>query len=82
MIPYRHITTIAILFAVIFLPYWVYGPAILLAAFFFPFYWEAVLFGFLIDTLYGTRGFFPAALGAALGVAILMPVRARLRLTS
>ncbi len=79
---YRHIITAIILVAVLFLPYWIYTPAIFVAALFLPFYWEAIILGFLIDTLYGTRGFFPAALTAACVVAILVPVRERLRLMS
>jgi hypothetical protein len=82
MTAYRHIITIALLLAILFLPHWVYIPAILAAAIFLPFYWEAILFGFVIDTLYGTRGSFPAALVAGLAVALLLPIRERLRLMS
>ena len=79
---YRHLTSAAILIAVVFLPYWAYVPLIFAAALLLPFDWEAILFGFLIDTLYGTRGLFPAALSAAAAVAIFIPLRERLRLMS
>ena len=79
---YRHSATVAILIAVLFLPYWVYVPAICAAVVLLPFYWEAIIFGFLVDTLYGTRGFFPAALATALLVAMLIPLRERMRFTT
>ncbi|MBX4206494.1 hypothetical protein KW784_01785 [Candidatus Parcubacteria bacterium] len=78
----RNLVSSALVLAVLFLPYWAYVPPIALAALLLPFYWEAVVLGFLIDTLYGQQGSFPAALAAAAFVALLMPVRKRLRWTS
>lgn len=79
---YRHVISIALFLAVIFLPYWAYVPLLLAAALLLPFYWEAIPFGFLIDTLYGTSGLYPAALAAAAAVAVFIPLRERLRLMS
>lgn len=82
MTKYRHIATILLALAVLFLPYWAYFPAIVLAALFFPFYWEAILLGFAVDALYGSHGSFRTALGAALLIALLLPLRERLRFAS
>lgn len=79
---YRHFVSAVILIAVVFLPYWIYVPLIFAASLLLPFYWEAILFGFLIDTLYGTSGLYSAALTAAAAVALFIPVRERLRLMS
>jgi hypothetical protein len=82
MTGYRPFATAALFLAVVFLPYWAYVPLIVAGALLLPFYWEAIILGFAIDTLYGTRGFFPAALAAAALVALFIPLRERLRLIS
>ena len=74
-----------LLLAIIFLPYWVYLPLLLVAIVIFPVFWEGVLFGLLIDVLYGwgvtawPSLISPVALSALLLVIILLPVRERLR---
>jgi hypothetical protein len=78
---YRHLVSLALLLGVLFLPYWLYVPAILAGVLLLPFYWEAIVLGFLIDTLYGTQSYYPGALLAALAVGLLLPIRERLRLT-
>jgi hypothetical protein len=77
----RHMVSAALFLSVLFLPYWFYGSAILVAALLLPFYGEAIILGFLIDTLYGTHVWFPTACVAAGVVVLLIPVRERLRLT-
>ena len=84
----RHLATIALVLAVLFLPYWLYVPAVVLAVAFFPLYWEAVLLGFLVDVLYGARADglfsllgFRTAFFALLLVGAFIPVRQRLRWT-
>jgi hypothetical protein len=54
---FRYPLIIATLIAIIFLPYWIYIPLLFLAILFFPFFWEGILLGFLIDVLYGSLGF-------------------------
>ena len=74
-----------ILLAVLFLPYWFYLPLILLGILIFSFFWEGILFGFLIDVLYGwgvtalPSLVAPTALSALVLIIILLPVRERLR---
>ena len=72
------IATAVILFSVLFLPYWVYLPLIGAAMILLPLYWEAIIFGFLIDALYGA-GTFRLALIATAVLLALLPVRERLR---
>ena len=64
-------------------PYWLYVPVILVGIILFPFYIEAMFFGFLIDTLYGSsHGFlwgFYFALIATLLVYFAVPLRKRFR---
>lgn len=74
----RLIATSIILIAILFLPHWIYLPLIGGACILFPLYWEAIVFGFLIDALYGTGTLRLAILAAALLLALL-PVRERLR---
>lgn len=74
-----------ILFAVLFLPYWVYLPLIFISMVLFPLFAEAVVFGLLIDVLYGYgvgggEFFAPFGLGALALLLILIPVRERFRL--
>lgn len=74
----RLIATGTILLAILFLPYWIYLPLIGAAMILFPLYWEAIVFGFLIDTLYGTGTLRFAVIATVLLLALL-PVRERLR---
>jgi len=74
-----------VLLAILVMPYWVYVPVLLISIFVFPFFWEAILFGFLIDVIYGSGidGFSsfisPFAFSALISLIILLPVRKRLR---
>ena len=81
----RYITLAALLLAIIFLPYYIYLPLLAAAIIAFPFFWEGVLAGFLIDVLYGpeidsflaifsTFAFFSLVLAAA-----MLPIRRRIR---
>mgnify|MGYP001616999366 CR=1 FL=1 len=81
----RAATSIVLILAVIFLPSYIYIPALALAVILLPFFWEGVLIAFLIDALYGpgihsfasifsTFGFWSAAL-----LAVVLPVRRRIR---
>lgn len=82
MMRYRHIASALLVLAILFLPYWAYAPLIAAAVVVFPFYWEAIVLGFLADALYGPPGSYRAALAALALVALLLPVRERLRWTS
>lgn len=50
----RAISYVVILISILFLPYWLYVPIIVAATVIIPFFWEAIIFGFLIDVLYGS----------------------------
>lgn len=80
----RVLTSLILFIAILFLPYWAYLPLLLLAIVIFPVFWEGILFGFLIDALYGQSleapFFSPIALTALILVIIIMPVRERIRL--
>lgn len=74
---YRYLATIALLVSIIFLPYWIYVPALVAAIAAFPLFWEGILLAFLIDILYG-EGIY-AGLLALGGLILLLPLRNRLR---
>ncbi|MDO8424224.1 MAG: hypothetical protein Q7S54_01265 [bacterium] len=82
---YRLIATILLILSIIFLPYWIYVPALVAAMAAFPLFWESILLGFLIDVLYGEKisslssFIFSAGFLALAGLFILLPLRERLR---
>ena len=79
----RLLTSGIILFAVLFLPYWVYLPLIFISMVLFPLFAEAVIFGLLIDVLYGygVTGVLiaPFGLGTLVVLLIIIPIRERFR---
>ena len=81
----RTLVTIIICIAVAVFPYWVYIPALVLAILMFPFYWEGIIFAFLIDVLYGNLSHtgisfvFPFAIFASVLVLVLLPLREQIR---
>ena len=77
----RIAASLFVLAAILFLPYWAYLPLLAVAMVLVPFYWEAIVFGFLIDVLYGSGGtlFSPAPLVTLLFLVILLPIRERIR---
>jgi len=79
----RFVITLAIFVAILFLPYWLYLPFLFLTIIFLPMFWEGVLLGFLVDVLYGTGVSLPFVSPVALIIfiilAVLLPVRERLR---
>ncbi|MDO8565524.1 MAG: hypothetical protein Q7R67_02815 [bacterium] len=74
---YRILVTVLVFLSIIFLPYWFYVPALILAMGFFPLFWEGVLLGFLIDVLYG-QGIYAGFL-SLIGLLMLLPLRERIR---
>ena len=82
----RPFISIAVLLAILFLPYWIYVPLLLIAIFITPLFWEGIILGFIIDVLYGREAHigiswhFPTALAALLLVAAMIPLRRRLRM--
>ena len=74
---YRHLATAFVFLSIIFLPYYIYVPALILAMGFFSLFWEGVFLGFLIDILYG-EGVYAGLLTLA-GLVILLPLRERIR---
>lgn len=80
----RIAASLFILIIILITPYWVYFPAVVLGIVIFPFYIEAIIFGLLIDELYGTVHStfimsFPFGMIAALLVLVAHPLRERLR---
>lgn len=81
----RAATLVALILLVIFAPYWLYLPAILIATVMFPLFVEGIGFGLLLDTLYrpGGDGFFlldfPLGICATALVVLTPFVRKRLR---
>ena len=76
----RAFITITLLGLILAFPYWIYIPAVVLAIILFPFYWEGILAGFLIDIFYGHSApgwlsLYPSAFIGALIVLILLPIR-------
>jgi len=80
----RLFSSAIILFSIAFLPYWFYLVLILASIIVFPFFVEAIVFGFLIDILYGggVGGLLlsPFAFGAMVLIFVSMPVQKRLRM--
>ena len=68
---------------ILFAPYWLYLPALFISTIFLQSYWEAIIFGILIDTLYGKGGSFFAVhtfgILFLLIVIIELPLRKRFR---
>lgn len=83
----RLCTSLILLIAVGTMPFWIYIPAIVIVVIFFPFYFEAIVLGFLVDVLYGSRisqglsFVFPFALSLSILIVIMLPLRERLRLS-
>lgn len=79
---------LALLLAILFLPYWLYLPLLGGAMIVFPFFWEAILLAFLVDVLYGNgvggvAGLLsPMAFAATLLLIVLLPLRERIRVHS
>ena len=77
--------SILVFLSILVLPFWFYVPILFVAIIIFPFYWEGIIFGFLIDVLYG-NGIGPVfsgislwGLGALVIILVLMPFRGRMR---
>ncbi len=77
----RQLTSLGLVALIIAFPYWIYLPAIILSMIFLPFYFEAILLGFLIDVLYGVHThtgitvFFGHAFFITLFIIIYLPIR-------
>ena len=82
----RAIVNLCLLLAIIFLPFWIYLPLLVLALAVMPYFLEIILFGFLIDVLYGAGAYsgisfdFPFAIYALLGFFVSSILRSQLRL--
>ncbi len=78
----RILATCLLILTVLFLPYWLYLPLLILGMALIPLYWEAIMVGFLIDTLYGPSGLpilTSVAFWSFLMLVASMPLRERLR---
>lgn len=83
---FRFFSTLIILVAIIFLPYWFYLPLLLVGVVVFPFFWEGIMLALLVDLLYGwgvsfsNQFFSPIAFVVILLLIILLPLRERIRI--
>lgn len=78
----RAIITILLFLSVILLPYWIYLPAIVITLIFFRLFWEGIVLGFIIDTLYGYGSglaHYQFSLYALILFLLLIPIRDNLR---
>ena len=81
----RLFSVVALIFAVIFLPSYIYLPALFIAIIVLPFFWEGILIAFLVDALYGPglasfgSIFSTFAFYSTFLVAIIVPVRKSIR---
>lgn len=81
----RLIGSAVVLIAVLILPYWLYIPVLIIALILLPFFWEGILFAFLIDVLYGSGIQAPASLVSPfaffilIALMVLLPLRDSLR---
>jgi len=86
MMTRRALGSAIVLVSIIVLPYWFYIPALFVAIILFPFFWEGILFVFLINVLYGNGMEIlpllvsPFAILVLVVLIILLPLRERLRL--
>lgn len=84
----RIFSCVAALVLVIFAPWWLYVPAIVLCIVFFDFFVEGIVLAFLVDLLYGMRLFhgflfgFPFTVAAIALVGASIFVREKLRLNA
>ena len=74
---HRTLGIMAALVSILVLPYWLYLPILLITMILFPFFWEGILFAFLIDTIYGSG--ITTAVAALIILIALLPFRDRLR---
>lgn len=81
----RSLLTLGLVILILIAPYWIYLPAIFIAAVYMRFYWQAVPLGFLIDVFYGIHPLdgsvfgFPFAIALSFLVIIFIPLREKLR---
>ncbi len=70
----RILSDFTLLVIVFYLPWWIFIPFTLLAAFVFDAYYELVLAGYMFDSLYGlpTRSFFSLGMFYTLYSALLL----------
>lgn len=66
---------IVLLISILALPYWIYIPVLFITIFFFPFFWEGILFALLIDTVYGNGiSVFPFIISPLVLAALIAPI--------
>ncbi len=81
----RAIGFVIVLVSILTLPYWIYLPVLFIAIALIPFFWEGILFAFLIDAVYGSgiqalpSFISPLTLSVFIVIIILLPIRERLR---
>ena len=73
----RLIGFVFVLFSILFLPYWFYAVSLFVVIVIFPFFWEGILLGFLVDIVHGSST--EIAIYALILLIIILPVRENLR---
>lgn len=82
----RIIVSMLLLVSIFILPYWLYLIFMLAAIVYFDFFWEAVVLGFIVDTVYATglkgviESFPVIAVSAVVLVILSIQLRDRFRL--
>lgn len=81
----RTVGTMIVFVSILTLPYWIYIPVLFIAIALLPFFWEGILFAFLIDTIYGSGGgnifqlISPLTISILITLVVLVPFRESLR---
>ncbi|OHA89435.1 MAG: hypothetical protein A3C70_02870 [Candidatus Zambryskibacteria bacterium RIFCSPHIGHO2_02_FULL_43_14] len=75
---HRTLGIMIVLVSILVLPYWIYLPVLFIAMALISFFWEGILFAFLIDAIYGNG--ITTAVVALIILIILLPLRDRLRM--
>lgn len=82
----RIVGSIVVLISILVFPFWIYISILLVAIVIFPFYVEGILFGFLIDVIYGSgvevlpSVVSPFALSILVLLIVMLPIKERIRL--
>ena len=81
----RIIGSVLILIFIFVMPYWIYIPFLFIGIILFPFFWEGIVFVFLIDVVYGgtvetfANFISPLAVFVLIALIVMLPVRESLR---
>ncbi|PIP55949.1 MAG: hypothetical protein COX06_00575 [Candidatus Zambryskibacteria bacterium CG22_combo_CG10-13_8_21_14_all_42_17] len=81
----RLLWSVIIFISIMVLPFWIYIPVLFAVIVFVPFFWEGILFTFLIEVVHNSGiEFFsllssPLVISVLVALIILLPIRDRIR---